>query len=473
MKEDSIIKAKNVDERIIYLIKKLKEMVDDSPFKDKVYLVGGCVRDMILGNPVKDIDIVVEAPNGGINFANYITSIKANCYKIGKNPVVFENYGTAKFNILTDDKIKDIDLECVQTRKEQYHKESRNPETCYGTIKEDAARRDLTINALYYNITSGKVMDFNKGSGFDDLANKVIRTPSDPDIVFSDDPLRILRVIRFATRLGWGIEKNTWLGMIKNAYRINVVSNERVGDELSKILLTDKPSIGIRRLRDCGILHRILPDIYDEKDAHECNNPVVTTFDHTMDVLDEVQPIIEHRLAALFHDVGKIASDIININQQNDFSSDVAEYDLKELKFPTSVIKSVCVAIKYHTFFSSYTDGFTPPDSKIRKFLNTTGDDDAVTLDLMEANNLHVTFNKKKKQVFGILQRIEELDNIEKIKNIKLPINGNDIIKEFNLKKGPKIGILLETVKDAYLDYPDITKEECFEVVRNKINSLE
>jgi tRNA nucleotidyltransferase/poly(A) polymerase len=473
MKEDNIIKAKNVDKRIIYLIQKLKEMVDDSPFKNKVYLVGGCVRDMILGHPVKDIDIVVETPNGGINFANYITSVKANCYKVGKNPVVFENYGTAKFNILTDDKIKDIDLECVQTRKEQYHKESRNPETCYGTIKEDAARRDLTINALYYNITSGNVIDFNNGSGFDDLANKVIRTPSDPDIVFSDDPLRILRVIRFATRLGWGIEKNTWLGMIKNAYRINVISNERVGDELSKILLTDKPSIGIRRLRDCGILHRILPDIYDEKDAHECNNPVVTIFDHTMDVLDEVQPIIEHRLAALFHDVGKIASDIINSNQQNDFSSDVAEYDLKELKFPNSIIKSVCVAIKYHTFFSSYTDGFTPPDSKIRKFLNTTGDDDAITLDLMEANNLHVTFNKKKKQVFGILQRIDELDNIEKIKNIKLPINGNDIIKEFNIKKGPKIGILLETVKNAYLDYPDITKEECFEIVRNKIDSLE
>ena len=473
MEQNNIITAKNVDERIIYLIQKLKEMIDGTAFTNKVYLVGGCVRDIILGLPVKDIDIVVELPNGGIRFANYITAAKAKCYKEGSNPVIFETYGTAKFNILTDDKIKDIDLECVQTRKEQYHKESRNPETCYGTIQEDAARRDLTINALYYNITTGKVLDFNNGAGFDDLANKVIRTPSDPDIVFSDDPLRILRVVRFATRLGWGIEKNTWLGMIKNAYRISVVSKERINDELSKILVTDKPSIGIRRLRDCGILHRILPDIYDEKDALECKNPIVTTFDHTMDVLDEVQPIIEHRLAALFHDVGKLAIDIASYSSLNEFSSAIAEYDLKELKYSNDVINSVSIAIKSHTFFISYADDFTPPDRVIRKFLNATGNDDAISLDLMEANNLHVALNKKKKQVFNILHRIDELDNIENIKNIKLPINGNDIIKEFNIKSGPKIGILLETLRDAYLEYPDITKEECFEVVRNKINSLE
>ena len=471
MENNNDIVVKNVDKKVIYLVNKLKEIIDDSPFKGKVYLVGGCIRDMILGKPVKDIDIVVEMPNGGTRFANYIT-VKTKCFNAGTNPVIFETYGTAKFNILSDKEIAGIDLECVQTRKEQYHKESRNPETCYGTIHEDAARRDLTINALYYNITTGKVTDFNKGIGFDDLNNKIIRTPSDPDIVFTDDPWRILRVVRFATRLGWGSEKNTWLGMIKNAHRINIISKERINDELSKILTTDNPSIGIRRLRDCGILHRILPDIYDEKYAYESKNPVVTTFDHTMDVLDEVQPLIEHRLAALFHDVGKLATDKDRTISQNQFSAEVTEHDLKELKFPNDVIKSVCNAIKYHTFFSSYTDGFTPPDAKIRRFLNITGDDDAVTLDLMEANNLHVTFNKKKSQVFGILNRIEELEETDRIKNVKLPIDGNDIIKEFNLKSGPKIGILIEAVKEAYFENPDITKDECFEVVEVKLKNM-
>jgi len=467
---DKIV-VKKTDEKIKYLINKLKDIIDDSPFKGKVYLVGGCIRDMLLGNDIKDIDIVVEMPNGGTKFANYVTA-KTRCYFSAKNPVIFETYGTAKFNILSDDKIKDIDLECVQTRKEQYHKESRNPETCYGTLKEDASRRDLTINALYYNITTGNVMDFNGGLGFKDLENKVIRTPSDPDVVFTDDPLRILRVVRFATRLGWGIEKNTWLGMIKNAHRINIVSTERISDELSKILVTNKPSIGIRRLRDCGILHRVLPDIFDSKHAFESKNPVITTFDHTMDVLDEVQPIIEHRLAALFHDVGNIATNNDKTINPTEFSALVTEHDLKELKFSNDIVKSVCTAIRYHKYFSSYTDGFTPPDKKIRKFLNATGEDDAITLDLMEANNIHVAFNKKKRQVYGILKRIEELGEEEKFKDIKLPINGNDIIKEFNIKKGPIIGILLDTVKEAYFEDPNITKEKCFNIIDAKLKTI-
>ena len=463
--------VKNVDKKVIAVINKLKNLIKGTSFEGKVYLVGGCIRDMILGKPIKDIDIVVEMPNGGLMFSSFITA-KTKCFSEGKNPVVFETYGTAKFQILTDPEIEDIELECVQTRKEQYHKESRNPETCYGTISEDAARRDLTINALYYNISTGKILDYNKGMGFKDINDKIIRTPSDPDVVFTDDPLRILRVIRFATRLGWGIEKNTWLGMIKNAYRINIISKERINDELSKILVTEKPSIGVSRLRDCGILHRILPDIYDEKYAFESRNPVVTTFDHTMDVLDDVQPIIEHRLAALFHDVGKLATDKDRSISPNKFSAEVTRGDLKELKFSNDIINSVCNAIQYHTYFSSYTDGFTPPDSKIRKFLNVTGDDDAITLDLMEANNKNVTFNKKKKQVYSILSRIEEFEEDDKFKNIKLPIDGNDIIKEFRLKSGPKIGILLDAVKEAYFENPDMTKDECFEVVEVKLKNI-
>jgi tRNA nucleotidyltransferase/poly(A) polymerase len=300
----------------------------------------------------------------------------------------------------------------------------------------------------------------------------VIKTPTDPDITFNDDPLRILRVIRFSTRFGWGIEKNTWLGMVKNAHRIKIISQERISDEISKILLCEKPSIGIRKMYYCGILHRVMPDIYDTTYAFESKNPMVSTFDHTMNVVDTVQPYLENRLAALFHDVGRIITDRRRDVNPDKFSAEVAADDLKAMKFPNYVIKTVETAIKFHRGFALYADGVLPPDKKIRKFINLTGEDLGATVDLMNANNLHCTYGKKKRQVLDILNRIEEMEDAEKAANVKLPISGNDIIKEFKIKPSPTIGILLEAVKDAYFENPNMTKDEAFEIVENKLKSL-
>lgn len=460
---------KNADEKIKKLVKLIQESIKGTAFENHVFLVGGCVRDLLLKIPCKDVDICVDIKNGGMLFANYM-AMKHQCYVAGTNPVVFETYGTAKFQLYKNEELKDIEIECVQTRKEQYHKESRNPDTVYGTIQEDAKRRDLTINSLYYNISTERVHDYN--NGLDDLVNQVIKTPTDPDITFNDDPLRILRVIRFSTRFGWGIEKNTWLGMVKNAPRIKIISQERISDEISKILLCEKPSIGIRKMYYCGILHRVMPDIYDTTYAFESKNPMVSTFDHTMNVVDTVQPYLENRLAALFHDVGRIITDRRGDVNPDKFSADVAADDLKTMKFPNYVIKTVETAIKFHRGFASYVDGVLPPDKKIRKFINLTGEDLGATVDLMNANNLHCTYGKKKRQVLDILNRIEEMEDAEKAANVKLPISGNDIIKEFKIKPSPTIGILLETVKDAYFENPNMTKDEAFEIVENKLKSL-
>jgi tRNA nucleotidyltransferase/poly(A) polymerase len=461
---------KNANEKIRKLTDLIQSTIKGTHFEGKVYYVGGCIRDLLLGLDVKDIDIVVEMNNGGILFAGYM-AMKHKCFAANTNPVVFETYGTAKFQLYKDEDLKDIEIECVQTRKEQYHKESRNPDTAYGTIQEDAARRDLTINALYYNISTEEVFDFNK-KGLDDLCNQVIRTPSDPDIIFKDDPLRMLRVIRFSNKLGWGIEKNTWLGILKNVNRIDIVSQERVSDEISKILLCRKPSIGIRKLYFSGLLDRVMPDIYDLNLAYESKNPAVTSFEHTMNVLDETQPYIENRLAALFHDVGKIITDKDRTISPDQFSAEIASTDLKMMKFPNHIIKSVDTAIRYHRLFRIYADGVVPPDKKIRKFVNLCGDEIGTVVDLMNANNQHVTFDKKKRQVLDILNRIEELEEIEKMTNIKLPISGSDIMTEFRLKASPLIGILLEAVKDAYFENPNITKDECFGVVEKKLKSI-
>ena len=460
---------KNADEKIKKLVKLIQESIKGTAFENHVFLVGGCVRDLLLKIPCKDVDICVDIKNGGMLFANYM-AMKNQCYVSGTNPVVFETYGTAKFQLYKNEELKDIEIECVQTRKEQYHKESRNPDTVYGTIQEDAKRRDLTINSLYYNISTEKVHDYN--NGLDDLVNQVIKTPTDPDITFNDDPLRILRVIRFSTRFGWGIEKNTWLGMVKNAHRIKIISQERISDEISKILLCEKPSIGIRKMYYCGILHRVMPDIYDTTYAFESKNPMVSTFDHTMNVVDTVQPYIENRLAALFHDVGRIITDRRRDVNPDKFSAEVAADDLKAMKFPNYVIKTVETAIKFHRGFSVYADGVLPPDKKIRKFINLTGEDLGATVDLMNANNLHCTYGKKKRQVLDILNRIEEMEDAEKAANVKLPINGNDIQQYFSIKPSPTIGILLEAVKDAYFENPNMTKDEAFEIVENKLKSL-
>lgn len=457
------------DEKIKKLLKLIQSSIKGTHFEGKVYVCGGAVRDALLNEPIKDLDVCIELPNGGMLFASYM-AMKHQCYVAGTNPVIFETYGTAKFQLYKNEELKDIEIECVQTRKEQYHKESRNPDTVYGTIQEDAKRRDLTINSLYYNISTEKIHDYN--NGLDDLVNQVIKTPTDPDITFNDDPLRILRVIRFSTRFGWGIEKNTWLGMVKNAHRIKIISQERISDEISKILLCEKPSIGIRKMYYCGILHRVMPDIYDTTYAFESKNPMVSTFDHTMNVVDTVQPYLENRLAALFHDVGRIITDRRRDVNPDKFSAEVAADDLKAMKFPNYVIKTVETAIKFHRGFAVYADGVLPPDKKIRKFINLTGEDLGATVDLMNANNLHCTYGKKKRQVLDILNRIEEMEDAEKAANVKLPINGNDIMKEFKIKGGPNIGILLEEVKDAYFENPNMTKDEAFEIVENKLKSL-
>jgi len=460
---------KKVDDRIKHLVDLIQASIKNTRFENHVFLVGGCVRDALLGLPIKDIDIVVEMKNGGMLFAGYM-AMKHQCYVQNTNPVIFENYGTAKFQLFKNDEFKDIEIECVQTRKEQYHNESRNPETVFGSLEEDAKRRDLTINSLYYNISTEKIHDYN--NGLDDLVNQVIKTPTDPDITFNDDPLRILRVIRFSTRFGWDIEKNTWLGMVKNAHRIKIISQERISDEISKILLCEKPSIGIRKMYFCGILHRVMPDIYDTTYAYESRNPMVSTFDHTMNVLDTVQPYLENRLAALFHDVGRIITEKRRDVMPDKFSAEIAASDLKDMKYPNYIIKSVETAIKHHRGFASYADGVLPPDKKIRKFINLTGDDLGATVDLMNANNLHCTFGKKKRQVLDILNRIEEMEDAEKAANVKLPISGTDIMKEFNLKPSPTIGILIDAVKEAYFENPNMTKDEAFEIVENKLKSL-
>ena len=453
------------DERVKKIIEKIQEAIKLTKFNGHVYLVGGCVRDSLLNQPIKDVDVVIDVKCGGMVLANLL-AVREKCYANGSNPVLFPKYGTAKVNLYNDKELKDINIEFVDTKKGYDDFDITD-----SSIEQDSKLRDLTINSLYYNISDKKLYDFNQS--LDDLISQTLRTVN-PNLVFAKDPIKMLRVIRFSAELGWGIEKNTWLGILANASKIKDAPQEKISLEISKILTSSNASIGIRKLMYCGMLNKVMPDIYDLNNAFESRNPMVTAFDHTMEVLDTVQPMIENRLAALFHDVASVVTDNYNKSITRDsFSAEVAADDLKNMKFSNDIIKSVETAIKYHRLFRIYADGITPPDKKIRKFINLCGNDIGTVVDLMNANNLHQTYGKKKRQVLDILNRIEELDEIQEAQNVKLPINGGDIMRHLGMKKGnPTVGILLEKVKDAYFENPNITKEECLKIVDEEVKVL-
>jgi poly(A) polymerase len=462
------------DAKYVRLIEKLRELVKGSVFEGKLYIVGGFVRDAILGNPIKDVDLVVEAPDGGIGFATWAT-YNTNCFVATKNPCLFPSYGTAKFQFTNDPDVADIELECVQTRKEKYNKDSRNPATAYGTIEEDAMRRDLTINALYYNISTDEICDFTK-RGLHDIENHIIRTTGDADVIFEDDPLRILRVVRFSTRLGWPIEKDTWIGMITNSKRVSILTQERVTDEINKMLLCDNPGEAILKLDRCNVLHRIIPSMAESKHIYQDLRPKRTLFDHTLEVLDKTPKRLETRLAALFHDIGKITTYNKNFMFHQSIGADNAEEIMKLMKYSNATIAKVKLAIENHEAFSSYMGNNVPRPAVIRKFISKfDGDDDAleIALDLIHANNISQMYGKKIKQVPGIREKIKELDaKNESCKKIKLPIDGNAIMTEFNLKPTKLLGTLILQVKNAVIENPKLTKEEAFRVVENYLKKV-
>lgn len=463
---------KKADDRIKKVVDLIQSTIKLTKFEGKVNLTGGCIRDLILGREVKDLDIVVEMESGGMLFATFF-AIKNSCYAEGKNPVIYVNSGAAKVQLYNNEELKDIVIECVESKSKVAQKDdlfgyqfSRDE---YGLLTQDAKTRDLTINAMYYNITTEQLQDYN-GTAVDDMVSQTLRTPGDPYLTFSKDPIKMMRVIRFATTLGWDIEKHTWLAMIENAKNITKAPQESISNELVKILTAKQPSRGILKMYLCGLLDKIMPDIYDTTKAYESRNPVVTTFEHTLKMLDMVQPYIEHRLAVLFHDVGKVVTDFDRTVSPDQFSAEIAAHELKRMKFPNKIIRSVETAIRYHRVFKLYKSGSKVPDRKIRKFMSLCGDDLSPTIDLMNANNNCCTYDKNPTQVIEVLTRIEELEQEEELSNVKLPINGNDIIKEFRVK-GPIIGIALEAVKEAYFDNPNITKDECLDIVEKKIKT--
>lgn len=459
----------------------LTSQLKGSPYEGITYYVGGCMRDMMLQREINDIDICVACPNGGIELAKYLTK-KLNVYEEKTNPVIFEEFGTAKFRFKGAlPEYGNIEFETVQTRKEAYRdSESRKPETCFGTLTEDALRRDLTINSLYFNITQGVCLDMLPNTPCEgDLLKHKLRAANDPNISFSDDALRILRVIRFAAVLGWGIEPKTWVGMCCNVHRLSTISKERIHEELNKIIVSSHADEGIRKLYYCGALKYIFPEMEKLKGMTQgrCHNQ--DAFEHSLSVMMKMPAKIDYRLAGLLHDIGKSTTrsfgytGLVHFNRHENVGEDMVKELLTALKYPNSIVKIVAKAVRNHMRFKQQQT--SPSKSSVRKFINEMTNDEELDLclELIDADNKsHAPKHCKPEQVNNIRKIIKKLEEDDSAK-VYLPINGKDIMEIFKLKKGPKVGSAIRLLTEFYYIRPKMTKEEAIQVIQRAIDKGE
>ena len=441
-------------------------IIKGTPFEGHVFAVGGSVRDFYMGNEIKDIDLVIDLPHGGVDFANWC---KDNNYT--KTVVIYETYGTAMFRFY---KYPDEEIECVMTRGEKYlDKDSRNPVTVFADINEDAIRRDLTINALYYNVSTGEILDLVGGR--EDINNHIIRTTNqDPDVVFDDDPLRILRVIRFATRYGWDIEKKTFKSMKKFAKRLQIITKERIQAELNKILMCDNAVMGINLIHEIGAMKYVIPDF------EKCYGLKQNAFhfgdvaEHTLAVLQHhcelFKPDLVERLTCLLHDIGKVYTMTVKDGKVHFYNheyvgADIVEDILRELKYDNDTIKEVQFLIKNHMRLKQAGDGAKfIKDKSLNKLLYEckTYERFESLMRIIECDNLAhkegcCIFN----QYYELTEKVSGADIYMKMFGYKLPVTGNDIMETLGIGPGPIIAeINNRLLKQAFND-PFITKGRC------------
>lgn len=405
---------------------RLKTLISGTEFENRVFFVGGCCRDDIMGCEIKDIDISVALPDGGIRLAQWL---HAEGHTVSE-PSVFHDYHTAKFRLA---EYPEIELESVQTRKESYpDRESRNPVTSYGTHEEDCMRRDLTVNALYQNVSTGEIVDIT-GKGLDDIRDHIIRTPGDPYRTYDEDPLRILRCVRFAARFGWEIEKETLAAMVEMVPRMSILTPARISDEFLKMLQDDRPAMAVELLCTIGAVEYVL----QEMPSNAAIRALRTVASETSD--------LSIRLAALLCE------------------SAMAYRTMDRLRLSVSEISNVTFLIRS---CSEILRWGTVNDSDIREMqyrCNIPERFDEVVL-------LAAALSDGDPKVMEISLRSKVMmEDGTAMYGYKLPVSGKDIINELGLTPGPMIKECQEYLLSLAFRNPKFTRQEALSAIQNRI----
>ena len=432
------------------LFKKLSRLADECGAD--TYVIGGFVRDIFLKRPSKDIDILVIG--NGIQFAEKAAA------ELRTNVSVFKSFGTAML------RYKDLEVEFVGARKESYRSDSRKPIVEDGTLEDDQQRRDFTINAMAISLntaTYGELVDpFN---GITDLNDRIIRTPLDPMDTFSDDPLRMMRAVRFASQLGFAIEERAIEAIKTLRERISIVSKERIADELNKIILSPKPSVGFNYLFDTGLLHLIFPQMTDLFGVEYINGKGhKDNFYHTLEVLDNICETSEDlwlRWAAILHDIAKPATKRFDpshgwtFHGHEDRGARMVPKIFAQLKLPLNEkMKFVQKLVQLHLRPIVIAQDIVT-DSAVRRLLFDAGEDIEALMLLCHADVTTKNEYKKKKYRNNfelVKQKLKDVEERDQIRNWQPPVTGLDIMETFGIKAGREVGIIKNQIREAILE---------------------